>query len=88
MCIRDSYDIMTQDKAENRKFHLDALCFGDLVAIQDHDNHHGPHYLKGAISIGVVVHSDSFTSGHGPCLLYTSVLLLFYIDFPHNSYTF
>ena len=66
--MNGDYDIMTQDKQANQKFHLNELCFGDLVAIEDHDNHHGPHYLKGAISIGVVVHSDSFTSGHGPGL--------------------
>lgn len=62
------YDIMTQDKAANEKFHLNTLKFGDLVMVMDHDNQHGPHYLKGAVSIGVVVHSDSFTSGHGPGL--------------------
>ena len=39
---------------------------GDLVLIEDHDNTHGPHYRQGAVSIGVIVHSDSFTSGHGP----------------------
>ncbi|MEG0329013.1 MAG: DUF4438 domain-containing protein [Longicatena sp.] len=60
------YDIMTQDKEANKEFHIDTLKFGDLVMINDHDNHYGPHYLKGAISVGVIVHSDSFTSGHGP----------------------
>lgn len=62
------YDIMTQDKEANKLHGIDKLRFGDLVAVMDHDNHNGPHYLKGAISIGVVVHSDSFTSGHGPGL--------------------
>ncbi|WP_416326025.1 DUF4438 domain-containing protein [[Eubacterium] hominis] len=62
------YDIMTQDKEANERFHLNELKFGDLVMVEDHDNHHGPHYLEGAVSIGVVVHSDSFTSGHGPGL--------------------
>lgn len=60
------YDIMTQDKTIIKELGLDKLRFGDIVAIMDHDNHNGPHYRKGAISIGVVVHSDSFTSGHGP----------------------
>ena len=36
------------------------------MLIEDHDNHYGPHYKKGAISIGVICHSDSYTSGHGP----------------------
>ena len=62
------YDIMTQDKEANKAYGIDHLRFGDLVAVMDHDNHNGPHYLKGAVSIGVVVHSDSFTSGHGPGL--------------------
>ena len=60
------YDIMTQDKKANETYHLNDLRFGDIVAILDHDNHNGPHYLEGAISIGIIVHSDSFTSGHGP----------------------
>ncbi len=36
--------------------------------IEDHDNKNGPHYKQGAVSIGVIVHSDSFTSGHGPVI--------------------
>lgn len=60
------YDIMTQDHETIKQLGLENLRFGDIVAIMDHDNHHGPHYRKGAISIGVIVHSDSFTSGHGP----------------------
>ncbi|MEG0469826.1 MAG: DUF4438 domain-containing protein, partial [Longicatena sp.] len=62
------YDIMTQDAQANETYHLNELRFGDIVAVQDHNNHNGPHYLKDAVSIGVVVHSDSFTSGHGPGL--------------------
>ncbi|WP_270372799.1 DUF4438 domain-containing protein [Longicatena caecimuris] len=62
------YDIMTQDKKANETYHINDLRFGDIVAVLDHDNHHGPHYLEGAITIGVVVHSDSFSSGHGPGL--------------------
>lgn len=60
------YDIMTQDQKEVEKYHLDTLRFGDIVAIMDHNCHNGPHYLTGSCSIGVIVHSDSFTSGHGP----------------------
>lgn len=60
------YDIMTQDKEANAKYGINDLKFGDFVLIEDHDNHNGPHYLKGAVSIGVIVHSDSYTSGHGP----------------------
>ncbi len=62
------YDIMTQDKEANEKFGLNNLRFGDFVAVLDHDCTYGAHYKQGAVSIGVVVHSDSFTSGHGPGL--------------------
>ncbi len=62
------YDIMTQDKEANEQFGLNNLRFGDFVAVLDHDSTYGPHYQKGAVTIGVVVHSDSFTSGHGPGL--------------------
>lgn len=62
------YDIMTQDPQANEKFGLNDLRFGDFVAVVDHDSTYGAHYKKGAITIGVVVHSDSFTSGHGPGL--------------------
>lgn len=62
------YDIMTQDKAANVEFGINDLKFGDVVMIMDHCNHHGPHYLQSAVSVGIVVHSDSFTSGHGPGL--------------------
>lgn len=64
--MNGDYDIMTQDADANEHFGLHHLRFGDLVMIEDHDNCHGPHYRKGARSIGVIVHSDSFTSGHGP----------------------
>lgn len=60
------YDIMTQDKEANELFGLNDLRFGDFVAILDHDSTYGTHYKKGAVTIGVIVHSDSFTSGHGP----------------------
>lgn len=62
------YDIMTQDKEANALFGLNDLRFGDLVAVLDQDSEYGSHYKKGAVTIGVVVHSDSFTSGHGPGL--------------------
>ncbi len=66
--MEGDYDIMTQDKEANKQFGIDQLRFGDFVAVQDHDCTYGPHYKKGAMTIGVVVHSDSYTSGHGPGL--------------------
>lgn len=60
------YDIMLHDKEKNHKFDLNDLRFGDLVAIRDHDASFGPHYKKGALTIGIIVHSDSYSAGHGP----------------------
>ena len=64
--MNGDYDIMTMDPKANELYHLNDLKFGDIVLIEDHDNRHGPHYLKGAVSVGIIVHSDSYTSGHGP----------------------
>lgn len=60
------YDIMTGDPESMQKYHLDKVRFGDFVALMDHDNRFGRDYHKGAISIGVVVHSDCLLAGHGP----------------------
>lgn len=48
------------------KHGLDDLRLGDLVAIMDADHSYGRIYKEGAVSIGIVVHSNSVTSGHGP----------------------
>lgn len=60
------YDIMTGDEEANREFGLNKLRFGDIVLLRDCDNTNGRQYLKGSVSIGVVVHSDCIKSGHGP----------------------
>lgn len=60
------YDIMTHDPDTVRKYKIDKLCFGDFVAVRDHDNSYGRTFKKGAVSIGVVVHSDCLLAGHGP----------------------
>lgn len=60
------YDIMTADMEEIKRLGLDKLKFGDIVLLQDCDNTYGVGFLKGSISIGVVVHSDCVKSGHGP----------------------
>ena len=60
------YDIMTHDAGAVKKYRLDQLAFGDFVAVQDHDNSYGRTYRKGAVTIGVVVHSNSTLAGHGP----------------------
>ena len=60
------YDIMTGDKEANKEFGIDKLRFGDLVVLRDSDNTYGRQYLKGAITLGVVVHSNCVKAGHGP----------------------
>ena len=60
------YDIMTSDPETVEKYKLDKIRFGDFVALIDHDNRYGRAYRKGAVSIGVIVHSDCLRAGHGP----------------------
>jgi len=64
--FRGDYDIMTSDPETVRIFDLDKIRFGDFVALMDHDNRFGRAYRKGAVSIGIVVHSDCLLAGHGP----------------------
>lgn len=60
------YDIMTSDPATVKQYGLDKIRLGDIVALLDQDNSYGRAHLAGAISIGIVVHSDCFLAGHGP----------------------
>ncbi|MEM2740410.1 MAG: DUF4438 domain-containing protein [Candidatus Bathyarchaeia archaeon] len=60
------YDIQLFDESVVKEYGLEDLKLGDLVAIVDADSSYGHIYLKGAITIGVVVHTDCVTSGHGP----------------------
>ena len=60
------YDITMADEATNKRLGLDKLKFGDLVAIEDTDNSFGRTYRPGAVTIGIVVHSDCVLAGHGP----------------------
>jgi hypothetical protein len=60
------YDVMTSDAATVAQYHLDKMRFGDFVALMDHDNSYGRSYKQGAVSIGIVVHSDCMLAGHGP----------------------
>jgi hypothetical protein len=65
-CHTGDYDIMTHDPEAYEQCGLDKLRLGDLVLLQDCDNQYGRGYLKGAVSVGVVVHSDCVITGHGP----------------------
>jgi hypothetical protein len=60
------YDIQIFDDKAIETYRLKELRLGDLVAITDSDASHGWIYREGAISIGVVAHSNSVISGHGP----------------------
>ncbi|MEM2281286.1 MAG: DUF4438 domain-containing protein [Candidatus Bathyarchaeia archaeon] len=60
------YDIQLFDEATRREYGLDDLRLGDLVAILDADHSYGRIYRRGAVSVGIVVHTDCVTSGHGP----------------------
>ncbi len=60
------YDIQLFDEGIRHEYGLEDLRLGDLVAIQDADHSYGRIYRKGAVSIGIIVHSDCVTSGHGP----------------------
>lgn len=65
---RGDYDIQLFDPGIRRRFRLDALRFGDMIAVQDADTRFGPGYRRGRMTIGVIVHGDSTASGHGPGL--------------------
>ena len=60
------YDIQMFDAKAVDEFRLDALRLGDIVAILDSDASHGWIYREGAVTVGVIAHSNSVISGHGP----------------------
>ncbi|MCL2224059.1 MAG: DUF4438 domain-containing protein [Defluviitaleaceae bacterium] len=63
---RGDYDITMFDDETVAKYDLATLRFGDIVAITDADNRFGRSYRKGACTIGIIVHGNSFIAGHGP----------------------
>jgi len=71
---RGDYDIQLFDKGTVAEYGLEDLRFGDLVALIDADNSYGPIYRKGAVTVGIIAHSDCVTAGHGPgvTILFTS----------------
>jgi hypothetical protein len=60
------YDIQLFDEKVRKQFELDDLRLGDLVAIIDADHSYGRIYKQGAISVGIVVHTNCVVAGHGP----------------------
>lgn len=64
--FKADFDIMTSDWEYIEELGLDKLRFGDFVAIMDYKSFHGWSFKRGAVTIGIVVHSDSYSPGHGP----------------------
>ncbi len=60
------YDITLHDRKITEKYGLNELRFGDIVALMDADTRYGRTYRTGAVTIGVIVHSDCILAGHGP----------------------
>ena len=60
------YDIQMFDENVVDQYGLKSLRLGDLVAIIDADHSFGRIYRQGAVSVGVVVHTNCVTAGHGP----------------------
>lgn len=60
------YDITLFDEGITKEYGLDKLRFGDIVCIKDADTRYGRTYQTGAVTIGVVIHSDCMAAGHGP----------------------
>ncbi len=71
-CQTGDYDIQCADPASVKKWGLEKLRLGDLVAVIDADHSYGRIFRKGAVSVGVVIHGDCVGAGHGPGL--TTVL--------------
>jgi hypothetical protein len=63
---RGDYDIQMFDEETVKRHGLESLRLGDLVAITDADHSYGRTFRTGAVSIGILVHTDCVTSGHGP----------------------
>ena len=59
-------DIQTSDRDYIESLGLQHLRLGDFVALMDYKSYYGWSYQKGALTIGVVCHTDSYTAGHGP----------------------
>jgi len=64
---KGDYDLITSDRQAIEDLGLNTLRFGDLVLLEDSDNTYGLGGMKkGAVSIGIIIHSDCIKAGHGP----------------------
>lgn len=60
------FDIQVSDENLTRKYGLESLRLGDVIAIRDADCRFGRSIKSDALTIGVVVHASCLVSGHGP----------------------
>lgn len=85
-------DIQLFDEKSRKKYGLDSLRLGDLVAILDADHSFGRIYRQGAVTVGIVVHTNCVSAGHGPGVttLFTSAkgLILPRVDEKANIASF
>lgn len=63
---RGDYDIQLHDQQLVEHYRLGSLRYGDFVAILGASTHFGPSVKTSHVTLGIVVHSDSTVSGHGP----------------------
>lgn len=59
-------EIMTDHGEGDEAYGLSDLCYGDIIAITDLDTTSCRTFLEGAVSIGVIIHGDTYRPGHGP----------------------
>lgn len=62
-------DLMSGDRDLMRELGIDQMRLGDLIVIPDADHRYGRGYRKGAVTIALCIHGDSFMNGHGPGIL-------------------
>ncbi|MBN2070964.1 MAG: DUF4438 domain-containing protein [Candidatus Krumholzibacteriota bacterium] len=60
------YDIQIPDPETMRRYGLEDLRLGDVIAVEDADCRYGRTIKNGAMSVGIVVHASCVTNGHGP----------------------
>ncbi len=60
------YDLQCSDPRSVKKWGIEKLRLGDIIAITDADHTYGRIFRKGAITIGIVSHGDCVQAGHGP----------------------
>jgi Domain of unknown function (DUF4438) len=63
---RADFDIELFDPDVRRRYRLDTLRFGDLVCVKGADSRFGFSVRHGHLIFGIIAHSDSTVSGHGP----------------------